>query len=196
MIDPDKIADGISGSSFFTEIIYREAVDSTNELLRRRDDLKAGLVAIADTQTNGRGRRGNKWHSPVGGLWMSFLLQLVPPSERLALSLAVAQCLQETVSQFGVKSRVVWPNDLYFGNAKLGGVLIETYDRFAIVGVGLNVNNDTSEIRSRTGVRVSSIRSQVGSKIPLETMIINFLREWENEGLNKFSYPRPKNMSS
>jgi BirA family biotin operon repressor/biotin-[acetyl-CoA-carboxylase] ligase len=120
-----------------------DEIDSTNtELLRRaRAGDEAATALVAERQTAGRGRIGRQWHSEAGAsLTFSVSVPLQPPSWAglsLAVGLSLAESLHPTI---GLK----WPNDLWWRDRKLGGILIETLGtgapRRAIVGVGLNVS--------------------------------------------------------
>jgi BirA family biotin operon repressor/biotin-[acetyl-CoA-carboxylase] ligase len=124
-------------------------VDSTNTYVRRmaRHGAAAGLVAVADHQTAGRGRLDRRWESPPGAnLLASVLLRptLVGGDVHLcagAVALAGADACAEAA---GVEPVLKWPNDLLFEGAKLAGVLAEA--EFAgptltavVVGIGINV---------------------------------------------------------
>jgi BirA family biotin operon repressor/biotin-[acetyl-CoA-carboxylase] ligase len=112
-------------------------------------------VVVADAQTKGRGRGGNKWESPNGGLWFSIILRPDAPSPIFPLLqfLAANATRQALEEQTGLSLKLKWPNDLLLGNAKLGGILIESKslrDRvsFAILGIGLNINQRKSQLPS------------------------------------------------
>ncbi len=100
-------------------------------------------VVIALEQLRGRGRSG-KWISPRGGAWLTFVTQHGPPP--IWLPVATGGCVAEEVERLLPKStkriiRVKWPNDLYIGRGKLGGILV-TYRRNLLrIGVGINVYN-------------------------------------------------------
>jgi BirA family transcriptional regulator, biotin operon repressor / biotin---[acetyl-CoA-carboxylase] ligase len=126
-----------------------DEVDSTNSYVRRlaRHGAAAGLVAVADHQTAGRGRLDRRWESPPGAnLLTSVLLRPACAAEDVhlcagAVALAAVQACREVA---GVEPVLKWPNDLLLGGAKLAGVLAEA--EFAgstlsavIVGVGINV---------------------------------------------------------
>jgi BirA family transcriptional regulator, biotin operon repressor / biotin---[acetyl-CoA-carboxylase] ligase len=122
------------------------SLDSTNTELMRR--ARAGgtepVLLVAETQTAGRGRLGRQWAGEAGAsLTFSLGLPLAPP-DWSGLSLAVGAAVAESLH---AAVRLKWPNDLWVGDCKLGGILIETASfgdggqaaRFAVVGVGLNV---------------------------------------------------------
>lgn len=131
------------------EIRWLDEVDSTNTYLREQARLgaPAGLVAVADHQTAGRGRLDRRWESPPGAnLLTSVLLRPDCGAADVhlcagAVALAGADACREVA---GVDPALKWPNDLLFGGAKLAGVLAEA--EFAgstlmavIVGIGINV---------------------------------------------------------
>lgn len=128
----------------------RDTVGSTNDVLRALADAQSchGLVVMAEEQTAGRGRRGRSWHSPAGAnLYCSLGWRFELTLERLSgLSLAVGAMLAEAITEmYDIHLKLKWPNDLYHGERKLGGVLIEMLGeedgcRQVVLGLGLNVD--------------------------------------------------------
>ncbi|QGT79249.1 biotin--[acetyl-CoA-carboxylase] ligase [Guyparkeria halophila] len=122
-------------------------VDSTNQrvraLLESDDGASRPVVAIAAEQTAGVGRRGARWLSTPGdGLWFSLA---VPAETRLPAAppgLALAGCLAGVLVRHEVPATVKWPNDLYLGEGKLGGLMIERGrlggELYWLAGVGIN----------------------------------------------------------
>ena len=101
-----------------------------------------GLVVTAEEQSAGRGRQGRMWFAPPGAaLLYSALLR--PLGERPLLPLAVPLAVSEAAEAIAeVRCGVKWPNDVWIGERKLAGVLIESRagaDGWAVIGVGLNV---------------------------------------------------------
>ncbi len=102
----------------------------------------------AEQQSAGRGQRGHTWHSREGeNLTFSVVLKphFLPIHEQFLLSEIVALALVETLRQYGIECRIKWTNDIYAGDKKIVGVLIEhalSCERIerTIVGVGINVN--------------------------------------------------------
>ena len=132
-------------------IIILEEVDSTNTWLADNvAELAGGVAVMARDQSAGRGQRGTSWESAPGkNLTLSLLLKPegVPAAKSFILSEAVAVAVAETVEAIvpDVNVSIKWPNDIYVGDLKLGGVLIENslsasdIDH-SIVGLGLNIN--------------------------------------------------------
>jgi len=131
------------------DIHWLDEVDSTNTYVRdrARRGAPAGLVAVADHQTAGRGRLDRRWESPPGAnLLASVLLRPACGAEDVhlcagAVALAGADACQEVA---GVEPVLKWPNDLLLDGAKLAGVLAEAEFTGAdlsavIVGIGINV---------------------------------------------------------
>jgi len=125
---------------FTVEVV--PSIDSTNsELMRRaRQGRHEPVLLVAEDQTAGRGRVGKGWHSRPGqSLTFSLALPL-SPADWSGLSLAVGVSLAEHLHP---QVRLKWPNDLWWQERKLGGILVETASvgerRYAVIGAGLNV---------------------------------------------------------
>jgi BirA family biotin operon repressor/biotin-[acetyl-CoA-carboxylase] ligase len=106
-----------------------ERVDSALDAIHDRAaaGAPAGTVVVAGEQLAGRGARGDPWHSPPGGLWLSILLRPAVPVGVGVLSLrtglAVATALDRVTG--GESVGLKWPNDLILRDRKLGGILCE-----------------------------------------------------------------------
>jgi BirA family transcriptional regulator, biotin operon repressor / biotin---[acetyl-CoA-carboxylase] ligase len=100
-----------------------------------------GLWLRAVTQSAGRGRLGRNWVSPPGNLYASTLVRLRPSDTGAAATLALvaAVALDEVVRAWGGEPRIKWPNDLFIGDAKLSGILLERGGDAVIVGIGVNL---------------------------------------------------------
>jgi BirA family biotin operon repressor/biotin-[acetyl-CoA-carboxylase] ligase len=135
-------------------ILNFDSLDSTNDEALRQ--LQAGreppFWVLAREQTGGRGRRNNVWASPPGNLYSSHALRPgVPPPVSAQLSLVAALAAHDAMRPrlpAGARRalRLKWPNDLMLGNAKLGGILLETTSSLhesggpaLIIGIGLNL---------------------------------------------------------
>ncbi len=124
-------------------------VTSTMDLLHdlAAEGAEQGTAVVAEEQAGGRGSRGREWHSPRGGLWLSYLLRpAAAGTELLSLraGLAVADAMECLVS--GLPVALKWPNDVMLGERKLGGILCEArwaggVPAWVAVGIGINVRN-------------------------------------------------------
>ncbi|MCS6929289.1 MAG: biotin--[acetyl-CoA-carboxylase] ligase [Saprospiraceae bacterium] len=123
--------------------------DFLTQLLLTKSKPPEGTIAYADNQTDGRGQYGSRWYSAAGeNLLLSILLYptWLPASEQWLLSEAMVVAVRETVEEVAqCSAHIKWPNDVYLGERKTAGLLIQcglsgAQIQHAIVGVGLNVN--------------------------------------------------------
>ena len=127
-----------------------DEVTSTSDLAREagRGGETEGVVIFAESQTHGRGQRSNRWLAPKGqDLMFSVLFRpQVEMSQwpRLTTLAALAVC-RAVEAVVPLSTGIKWPNDIYIGRRKVGGLLAETFSgpggAFLVLGVGLNVNN-------------------------------------------------------
>ncbi len=123
--------------------VWRE-VASTNDLALKAATVRAnsGLVIVADSQSAGRGQRGRDWRTPRGSaVLLSVVLFPEPPLDRpeslvTVTAVAVARALAPFVDS---SPQIKWPNDLYLGDRKVGGILVER-NIGTVVGIGLNMH--------------------------------------------------------
>ena len=132
-------------------IVKLEAIGSTNTYIDQidvADSLSEGYVVVAHSQTAGRGQRGNSWEAAPGkNLTFSYLLRPhdVVAHEQFILSQAVALAVVDVLSRYADGFSVKWPNDIYYCDKKIAGILIEhnltgSLISRTIVGIGLNIN--------------------------------------------------------
>lgn len=132
--------------------INRHEVTSTNsyakELLNVGADLPDFTVITAEFQNSGRGQQGNSWESECGQNLLFSLVchpQTVKATNQFVLSQAIALAVQQVLSEYVDGITVKWPNDIYYHDSKLCGILIECnlvggMVSDCIIGVGINVN--------------------------------------------------------
>jgi BirA family biotin operon repressor/biotin-[acetyl-CoA-carboxylase] ligase len=137
------------------QIISRKRVGSTNAeaLALANKGCLEWTIVVADEQTAGRGRNGKFWDSPSGGLWCSVVLRPNIASGTLPLiQFFVANSARRVLEQaIGTRVGVKWPNDLIVKGLKVGGILVEarlvdTRIEFAVAGVGINLNVQSSSL--------------------------------------------------
>jgi BirA family biotin operon repressor/biotin-[acetyl-CoA-carboxylase] ligase len=132
--------------------VHLEQIDSTNAYLQRKQsecDIRNWVVS-ADEQTAGKGMGNNGWESEVGkNLTFSLAVDtgFLPAERQFLLSEAVPLGIVEVLDKLlpTEKFSIKWPNDLYYGNRKLAGILINSTIKanmmdLSIIGIGLNVN--------------------------------------------------------
>ncbi len=131
-------------------ILHIDETDSTNKWLRTHPSAKE-MVVVTDFQTAGRGCGTNKWESERGkNLLFSILLhpKELPANQQFHISMAISLAICEALGQHIGNLSIKWPNDIYWQNGKICGILIENTLRSgmikdSIVGVGLNINQQT-----------------------------------------------------
>ena len=130
-------------------IKWFDVLDSTNdELLRHLPDYDNLSVVAAVDQFAGRGQRGNRWLShPGDNLTFSLLLKPsdLPAKAFMSITFLSTLVVRDWLRREGVPAVIKWPNDIYAGNRKICGMLIENgldRDRIAwsVIGIGLNLN--------------------------------------------------------
>ena len=144
--------------------------DSTNSRARELAEAGApgGTVVTAGEQTAGRGRQGRSWTAPAGGALL--YSAIVRPLERrhalLPLAAAVAACEAAELLEDGVECRIKWPNDIWVGERKLAGILIEArpQDGWAVIGVGLNLAITRDEFPPELREAATSLRSAASAE--------------------------------
>lgn len=134
----------------YNAIEAHTVTDSTNQRLleAHADEDVHGRVVMAEYQSAGRGRRGDRWMSPPGsGLCFSLAWRFdMPPNSFSALSLVVGVALVTTLHELGIPdARLKWPNDIVRGPRKMAGILIEMRSEasgpcLTVIGIGLNIS--------------------------------------------------------
>lgn len=150
-LDPGSLRERLPGAvlSALDRIEVLDRVDSTNSRVMASGPVPSGRfrVCVAEEQTAGRGRRGRSWVSPPGAsLYLSLAVGLAPREPVSAtLTLALGVGVAETLQGYGARGiGLKWPNDLYAGGAKLGGILVESRRAgdapgLLVAGLGLNL---------------------------------------------------------
>lgn len=167
-------------------------VDSTNRYIRdnsmrlwKSAPTAEALVVTADMQFAGRGQRGAVWHSNAKeNILLSILVRpsFLPVEKQFVLSQAVALSLHDTLSHYDIDVLLKWPNDIYSGDRKMAGILIELdYSgcsvEQAIIGIGLNVNQRIFNPMERKPVSMALLR---GYNFPLEDVVGTLLNAFSS----------------
>jgi len=172
------------------KITQLESVDSTSNYVATafaQGKIGHGSVILADKQTSGRGQRDSIWQSE-GGLNLLFSILIIPDNMSASEGQSVMHCttlaLVDLLNTFGVVAKVKWPNDIYVGNRKIAGILIEnqlTGSRISrsIVGVGLNINQaDFGELNA------TSLFLEIGKYSDLKEVLLRFLHHFNEQWLS------------
>jgi BirA family biotin operon repressor/biotin-[acetyl-CoA-carboxylase] ligase len=186
MPDKEKIIPLLKTAYMGREIYCFDSIPSTNEYLKSHiNELKNGTAALADEQTKGYGRKGNKWESPKGGsLSMSVMIKpvdvLSSPSITLACGLAVVRALN---TLYGGGFRIKWPNDIVYKDKKICGILCEAkIDKpccSVICGIGINLTQSDEQFKACGLDYAASIKTVTGKTPVAEELAAAILNEFE-----------------
>jgi len=157
-------------------IVRLTEVRSTNEYAKEiAEDVPEGTVVLARRQTSGKGRKGRYWASPEGGLWMSVILKPKTSIENVPKLVFVgALAVVDALAKYGIPAEIKWPNDVLVEGRKIAGILSECrLDRFAVLGIGLNVNNEIPEELEDSAV---SMKGLLGFEVDLDEVLQRILR--------------------
>ncbi len=172
--------------------------ESTNDLAKKLAEAGAphGSWISVRRQGMGRGRLGRKWESIEGNLFLSLIARIAPSESwswvPMATAVAVAECLREFNPKLEVQ--IKWPNDLWLGGSKLGGILCEATgtrsDSFIVIGLGLNcvrapggldqATTSLTEFLSSKSSRVEVTADEI--RMPLVSAILETLSELQSKG--------------
>ncbi len=143
-----KIKGSLFNIPIVNNILFYDTINSTNDKakeLARRGSVHGSLV-VAKTQTAGKGRLGRSFESKSDeGLYFSLLLRPdVSPEHLPGITLITALAVSKAIDQYcDVKTNIKWPNDIYFNNKKLAGILTEAGSDYVVIGIGINVNTNS-----------------------------------------------------
>jgi BirA family biotin operon repressor/biotin-[acetyl-CoA-carboxylase] ligase len=139
------------------KILLFERVGSTLDVAHAlaADGTPAGTLVLADAQTAGRGRMGRSWRSePGAGLWMTLIERPRDVSALGVFAVRAGLALAPVLDRYaGASVHLKWPNDLYLGSRKVGGILVEARWRenvpeWVAIGIGINVRTPHGEARA------------------------------------------------
>jgi BirA family biotin operon repressor/biotin-[acetyl-CoA-carboxylase] ligase len=159
------------------------SVASTNDVAVRlaRSDAPEGTLVVSGVQTAGRGRRGSRWESPEGGLWMSFVLRpAFETKRRPGVSLVAASALARTLhAATGLAVRLKWPNDVFVEGRKVAGAMVRTAGDALVVGVGINVNVPADDLPRGPRYEATSLLRETGRTWDRARLLGRFLDGFE-----------------
>ena len=195
LLDVKKIRAKLSNKLVNLEIF--DVVDSTNKLILAQTNIitEEPLVYIAEYQTAGRGRQGNKWISPyASGLCLSIKYSYTDLNVLNGLSIALAVTIANMLYDLGIYNiGLKWPNDLLYQQRKLAGLLLESRCRKkceVIVGIGINVKMPLVNNISQPWIDLVSILKHIPTRNALAANLIDnclsTLLNYPNTGLDPF----------
>jgi BirA family biotin operon repressor/biotin-[acetyl-CoA-carboxylase] ligase len=147
--------------------IFRvKSCPSTNDLAKELalSGEEEGTVVVSDEQTEGRGMKGRKWYSArKKGIYLSVILRPARANTSLLPIVAGLAVVEAVFDSVGLRIKLRWPNDLIWGKRKLGGILCEggflgNRINYAILGIGLNVNQGRNDFPGEIRHRATSLK--------------------------------------
>lgn len=177
LLSEQAIEEGLSTKVVGRHIVYRERVDSTNNVAKKLADEGApeGTIVVAEEQTGGRGRINRLFLSPFAkGVWFSLILRPnIPPMEVSKMTLLAAVAVARAIRHHGLTDcGIKWPNDILVKGSKMVGILTELNGsaekvNYIIMGIGVNTGITAEDLSkdlqpivtsfAREGVRVSRL---------------------------------------
>jgi BirA family transcriptional regulator, biotin operon repressor / biotin---[acetyl-CoA-carboxylase] ligase len=159
---------------------FVERTASTQRLLDADDP--EGAVAVADEQTEGRGRLGRQWLAPAGtSLLVSVLLRPgLEPARLPELSLVAGRACAEAIAEVaGIETEVRFPNDVLVGGRKVAGILAEASEGRVVLGVGVNVSQAAGELPSDARTPATSVLLETGREVDRAELLVALLERLE-----------------
>ncbi|MBA7465538.1 Bifunctional ligase/repressor BirA [subsurface metagenome] len=145
-----------------------------------------GMVIIAEEQTGGVGRLGRAWVSPAGGIWVTILLKPKIPLDHLFMitmagSVAIARAIRK---EYDIGALIKWPNDIFVGDKKVAGLLLELAAEadtvhYGLLGIGIDANIALAELSSNLRETVTSLQAEVDHEVDRVALLARILREFE-----------------
>ena len=187
-INASEISKDLNTKYIGKELFVFNEVSSTNTLARflSMNGIADGSVIISEKQTNARGRSGKSWESPLGGVWLSIVLNPHVDYAKLPLiTLATGVAVAKTLEKVGVENpEIKWPNDIMINGKKVCGILTEAVTKLntienVIIGVGIDANLDVEDFPEELREGTTTLQNELGRKGSENLLIKTFLEEFE-----------------
>lgn len=187
-IKRDEISKNLNTKYIGKDIYIFNEVMSTNTIAKflSMNGVGNGAVVISEKQTKARGRSGKNWESPLGGVWLSIILNPnVNHSKIPLITLATGVAVENTLKRIGVKNaEIKWPNDILIHGKKVCGILTEAITSFntiesVIIGVGIDANISIENFPEELQENMTTLNDEIGEKVDKNLLIKLFLEEFE-----------------
>src|SRR5439155_21276034 len=145
---------------------YARLAPSTQRMLSAED--AEGAIAVAEEQSEGRGRLGRSWHAPARtSVLVSVVLRpAIEPSRLPELSLIAGGAAAEAIAEVtGIDPAIKFPNDVLIGGRKVAGILAESSEGRVVLGIGLNANQTTEQLPADAQTQPTSLRVELGQPV-------------------------------
>jgi BirA family transcriptional regulator, biotin operon repressor / biotin---[acetyl-CoA-carboxylase] ligase len=162
--------------------LFAETCESTQRLLA--EDAPEGAVAVADEQTEGRGRLGRSWQAPAGtSILCSVVLRPAVETARLPeLTVVAGRAVAAAIAEVtGLEASLKFPNDVLAGGRKAAGILAEASEGRVVLGIGVNVNQTEEQLPADTATPPTSLRIETGAPVRRAPLLAAILLHLEQE---------------
>ena len=169
-------------------IVHFESIGSTNVKAKElaSKGYPNGTVIISEEQVSGKGRLGRSWLSPRGkGIWMSIILKPeIPPMEAYKVTIIAAAAVHSALLDMDLSTLSKWPNDIVAEGKKVCGILTEMNAELnsihsLIIGIGINVNTDLSDIPEDLRDKASSLKIIAKKTFNRKAILASILNHFE-----------------
>ena len=160
--------------------VYAEVCSSTQRLLG--PEHAEGAVAVAEEQTEGRGRLGRRWFAPRGtSILCSVLLEPPVPQPRLPeLTVVAGEATAEAIEHStGLEPRIKLPNDVLLCEHKVAGILAEAREGRVVLGIGVNVNVTAEDLPTGLDTPATSLLAELGRPVDRTKLLVALLAALE-----------------
>lgn len=167
--------------------LFFQSIDSTQTKIKSLKQPLDGSLVIADNQVAGVGTHERKWYTGNGqNIAMSFVLFPDCPIQKVErITISIAECMVEVLKKLcGVELEIKEPNDLFFRDKKVGGILTQTICKGEninkmYIGIGLNVNQE--KFPGNLADIATSLKIEKKKEFSKEQIIVEFLNKFENK---------------
>ena len=159
---------------------YAEVAPSTQRMLADEDG--EGAVAVAEEQTEGRGRLGRSWEAPEGtSVLVSVLLLPAVQAARLPeLSLVAGGAVAEAIVEVtGIEPTIKYPNDVLIAGRKVAGILAESSEGRVVLGIGVNANQTREQLPADAQTEPTSLRLELDEPVNRVQLLAAILLQLE-----------------
>ncbi|WP_407422402.1 biotin--[acetyl-CoA-carboxylase] ligase [Methanobrevibacter sp.] len=187
----NKIMDSLNTEVIGKEVYLFKDVMSTNTVAKflSENGAEHGTVIISEKQSDAKGRLGKHWESPLGGIWLSLIVNpKVDHSKIPMITLATGVAVVKALERIGIdNAEIKWPNDVLINDKKVCGILTEAITKFntienVIIGVGIDANFDVDVLSKELQEGTTTLDIELGHKVDENNVIAILLEEFEKIG--------------
>lgn len=187
-IKGEKILDNLNTKQIGKELYIFKEVMSTNTIAKffAENGIGNGAVIISEKQSKGKGRSGKSWESPLGGVWLSIILNpYIESAKTPIITLATGVAVAKTLERLNIPDvEIKWPNDILIHGNKVSGILTEAIAKFnaiesVIIGVGINVNMSIDKLPKSLQENATTLKIEANKELDENLVIKIFLEEFE-----------------